>query len=185
MGSLEGQEDGHVYLVTRSNSRGTKIRAPLIYKRKQFIRMLIRYLLRKREYDIMKKISKKVLAVLTCLVFVLSLSAVAFADVSQVLCSGSYNGYNYTGRGQVSGYTARASFNAIENPNVSHVPPSDCTSEAWVLVYDENNKYIGSSNTEGNTSAVASYRYVGQIGMIGCQFEFMGKDLGTYVLFNN
>ena len=114
----------------------------------------------------------------------MSFAGITSADASRQLYSGSRNGYNYVGRGEITGYIGKASFQATENPKLPHNPPSDCRSEAWVLVYD-NSGYVGAANSRGTTSAYATYKSNNRINKRGCSFSFMGQKSSTYVLYNN
>lgn len=131
------------------------------------------------------KNSRRMLAVLVCVVMVFSMAVVASAAASKLFFNRSSGGYQCTGRGTINGNVATASFSATEIPLEPVIPSEACTSTIYVFAYDSAGKYMGGATSDGNVRAYVSYSADRNVGESYCSFEFNGADLGIYSLANN
>lgn len=131
------------------------------------------------------KTSRRMLAVVVCMVMVLSMAVVASAAASKLFFNKSSGGYQCTGRGTIDGNVATATFSATEIPLKPVIPSEACTSTIYVLAYDTAGNYMGAATSDGNVNAYAYYRANLNVGESYCSFEFNGADLGSYILANN
>lgn len=131
------------------------------------------------------KNSRRLLAVLVCLIVVFSMAVVASAAASKLFFNRSSGGYQCTGRGTIDGNKATATFNATEIPLQPIIPSESCTSTIYVLTYDSAGTYMGAATSDGNVYAYASYTAQRNVADSYCSFEFNGADFGSYILENN
>ncbi len=129
------------------------------------------------------KMRRSVLLVAVCLLVVMSISVVAFAATSKVFRRGVSNGYDYVCKGDISSLVATATFTATANENLPHPPERDCASEVWVLTYNQYGKRLGAAVTNGTTYTKATCTVSDAVEYTYNTFEFMGTDLGGYILF--
>ncbi len=129
------------------------------------------------------KMSRRIVSLAVCVVMLLSLSVVAFAASSRTFFVGTYNGYTCTGKGSIDGTTGTATFTASVNEDLPHVPSEDCSCTVWVLAHDSNGQLLGASTSNGTIYAKATYIASATIYDTYCTFEFMGSDLGGYILY--
>ncbi len=129
----------------------------------------------------MKK-SRRMLAILVCLVLVVSMAVVASAATSTTFFNKKSGGYQCQGYGSIDGCACSAVFNAKALPMQQIVPDADCASEIYLLAFDSFGDRIGAEVTTGTVNAAAVYSGVTAIEDIYCTFEFNGEDLGGYLL---
>lgn len=128
--------------------------------------------------------SRKILAILVCLVLVVSMAVVASAATSTTFFSQKADGYQCVGTGSVDGSKGTATLKATALPMHQIIPGVDCISEIFVLAYDINGNYIGAANTEGDVNASATYQNSDRtIGHTYNDFVFNSIDLGGYILY--
>ncbi len=130
----------------------------------------------------MKK-TRKMVAILVCLIMVASMAAVASAAVSMPLFIEKSGGYKCHGYGDIVQNVGSAVFRAEVIPMEPIIPGVDCESVLRVETYDTAGKYMGETVNEGDVNATASHRAPRTIGRIECSFEFNGADLGEYTLY--
>lgn len=133
------------------------------------------------------RMSRRFLAVLTCMALLLSFSSVVFADSSRTFFITDASGYRCIGSGRITGTTGKTIFSADRISSTSEViPPTACSTSVWVYVYDQNGRLLGAElNNEDTVSATAEYTADTSIGRIECSFEFNDVDLGYYTLYNS
>ncbi len=126
--------------------------------------------------------SRRILAILVCLVLVVSMAVVASAATSTTFFSQKADGYQCVGTGSIDGSKGTSTLRATALPMHQIIPGVDCESTIFVLAYDTNGDYIGAATTDGNVNASATYIAGRTIGFTYSSFEFNGTDLGSYVL---
>ena len=133
------------------------------------------------------KMSRRILAVLSCLVLVLSFSSMAYADASQTFFRTDAYGYRCIGSGRINGASGKAIFNAETLPSLMQtIPPAACSCTVWVYTYDQDGNLLGGAfNNEGTTSAIAEYRANELIGNTFSTFHFNDISLGGYFLYTS
>lgn len=133
------------------------------------------------------KMNRRILAILTCLILVMSLPNVAFAAASQTFFIKNSYGYRCVGSGSISGTTGKSTFTAETIPSqMQTIPPYTCECKVWVYVYDRNGRLLGGKfDFEGTVSAVTEYTADTSIGKIESAFTFNAVDLGYYTLYNS
>ena len=133
----------------------------------------------------MKKSMVKALSALFAVILLLSvLPIMAFATVNSTFFRTDCSGFRCTGNGSLSSTTASAVFNATAIP-LEPVPPADhCSSEIQILTYNSAGEYMGAATSTGTTYATVTCTPSGIIAEAGYSFEFMGADLGVYLLEN-
>lgn len=129
------------------------------------------------------KMSRRILTVVVCLALLFSLSSPAFATTSRTFFTRNAAGYQCTGSGIVSDWSATAVFDAESLSKA--IPPEYATCETWVLVFDSEGNHIGSSTTKGTLHASATYPSDTLIDHAYYSFEFSNLDLGGYLLYNS
>ena len=131
------------------------------------------------------KNSRRLLAVLVCLIMVVSMSVVASAAASKTFFIKDVGGYQCTGRGTISANVGTAVLNATEIPMQPIIPNDACTSTVFVLAHNSSGELMGATTTNGTVYASATYKAPNDIADTYCTFEFNGEDLGGYILYNN
>lgn len=126
--------------------------------------------------------NRRMLAMLVCLVLVVSMAVVASAAISTTFFNKKSGGYQCLGYGSIDGYVCSASFNAKALPMQQIIPDVDCVSEIHLLAFDSFGDNIGAEVTTGTVNADAVYSGGTVIEDIYCTFEFNGEDLGGYLL---
>ncbi len=129
--------------------------------------------------------TRKMVAILLCLIMVASMAVVASAATSRTFFNKKSGGYQCSGSGSIDNSTASAVFHATALPMQQIIPDVDCVSEVWILAYDTNGDYLGAVNTRGDVNATATYKASRTIDETYCTFEFNAADLGGYILSNN
>ena len=130
------------------------------------------------------KISRKILTVMVCLALILSLSSPVFATTTRTFFTRTAAGYQCTGRGTVSDWSATAVFDAVWLSRA--VPPEYATCKTMVLAHDSEGNLIGvATTTNGKLHSSATYNSETQIYDAYCTFEFCNIDLGGYIIVNN
>lgn len=122
------------------------------------------------------------------LVVVLALSAfpmAAFADASEAFFLTDCGGFRCTGSGKITATKATATFTATALSFTPTIPDEMCSSKVWLLVYDYAGELMGATTTNGTTNATATYIPSGTVTHTFSTFEFMGEDLGKYILMNS
>ena len=134
------------------------------------------------------KMSRSLLAVLTCLAVLMSFSGMAYAATSSTFFNRSVSGYTCTGSGSINGATCRAVFNATANSSSSLepiVPSAACECMAYVGVLNATGDAIGGEITYGNIFATATYDSPYHFETAGYKFEFNGVNFGMFLIENS
>lgn len=131
------------------------------------------------------KNSRRMLAVLICVVMVFSMAVVASAAASKTFFSKDVGGYRCTGRGTISANVGTAVLNATEIPMQPIIPNEDCTSKVMVLAHNSSGELMGATTSNGTVYASATYTAPNDIADTYCTFKFNGEDLGGYILNNS
>ncbi len=131
----------------------------------------------------MKK-TRKMVAILLCLIMVASMAVVASAVTSRAFFNQQSGGYRCTGSGRIDNSTASAIFHATALPMQQILPDADCESEVTVAAYNASGAPLGITTTFGDVDATATYTTaLDIIYKIECTFKFNGADLGEYTLY--
>ncbi len=131
------------------------------------------------------KNSRRMLAVLVCVVMVLSMAVVASAAASKTFFIKDSGGYQCTGRGTISDNVGTAVFSATALPLQPIIPDDACACTVFVLAHNSSGELMGATTTNGTVYASATYKAPNDIADTYCTFEFNGVDLGGYILYNS
>lgn len=127
--------------------------------------------------------SRRILAILVCLVLVVSMAVVASAATSKTFFTKKADGYQCVGTGSIDGTKGTATLSATALPMQQIIPGIDCQSEVTVVAYRSNGQKIGSATSIGDVEAVVTYTNNSTaISKTECTFVFNGYDLGGYTL---
>ena len=129
------------------------------------------------------KMSRRILTVVVCLALLFSLSSPAFATTSRTFFTRNAAGYQCTGSGSVSDWSATVVFDAESLSRA--VPPEYAKCTTMVMARDSEGNYIGASTTDGTLHSSAIYISETQIYLAYCSFIFCNLDLGGYLLYNS
>lgn len=131
----------------------------------------------------MKMFARKSAAIFLAVLIVCMLPVMAFATASSTFFVVNSSGFRCTGSGTIVDNRGTATFNAVALPGSPVVPDENCPSEVWVLAYDSAGDLIGSTSSIGTRSNGATYMPRNKtIAYTYNTFEFMGVDLGGYIL---
>lgn len=125
---------------------------------------------------------RRILAILVCLVMVASMAVVASAATSKTFFTKKADGYQCVGTGNIDGSKGTATLKATALPLQQIIPGADCTSTVTVFVYDSNGDLLGTTSTNGDVDASATYTANGIVAEIECEYVFNGTHLGKYTL---
>ena len=132
---------------------------------------------------------KRIISLVLCAVFIVSLSVVASADASRFFISDViYNGYDITFRGIISGRTAKAVFEATptDEPYQMIIPEGLVSSAVTVIAYNDNDDDICSETNTGTTYTVAECRSRNEpIAYTENSLMLDIEDVEGYILVNN
>ena len=129
------------------------------------------------------KMSRRILTVVVCLALLFSLSSPALAVTSRTFFTRTAAGYQCTGSGTISDWSATAVFDAESLSRA--VPPEYATCTTWVLAHDSEGNLIGAATTNGTLHSSATYISETQIYDAYYSFDFCNLDLGGYLLYNS
>ena len=110
------------------------------------------------------------------------MAVVASAATSKTFFTKKADGYQCVGTGSIDGSKGTATLKATALPLQQIIPGADCTSTVTVFVYDSNGDLLGTTSTNGDVDASATYTADGIVAEIECEYVFNGTHLGKYTL---
>lgn len=129
--------------------------------------------------------SRRILAILVCLVLMVSMAVAASAATSKTFFSKKAVGYQCNGYGSINSNVSSAGFNATALPMQQIVPDADCVSSITIVAYDVYGDEMVSVTATGDVNAYATCTALDAVDYTKNTFVFNGAGLGVYNLYAN